>query len=74
MINSAEGAVDFGFVNIAKGTTMVDVGGFNIAKKSTAQLGFINVADEIVGVQLGFINIAKNGFLPVFPIFNFPKP
>lgn len=73
MVNSAEGAVDFGFVNLAKGTTMVDIGGFNLSKKSTAQLGFINVADEIKGVQLGFINIAKNGFLPVFPFFNFPK-
>lgn len=72
-VNNAEGAVDLGFVNIADGTTLVDVGGLNLAKKSTAQLGFVNIATELKGFQLGFINIAENGFLPVFPFFNFPK-
>jgi hypothetical protein len=74
LVNSAERGVDFGFVNVAKDTTLVDIGGFNMAKKSTAQLGLINVAEEIKGVQLGFLNVAENGFLPVFPFFNFPKP
>ena len=73
LINSAESAVDVGFVNIADGPTMLDVGGLNVADSSTAQLGFINVAKKITGFQFGFVNIAKNGFLPVFPIFNFPK-
>lgn len=72
-INNAEGAVNLGFVNIADGTTLVDIGAINMAKTSTAQLGFINMATEIKGFQLGFINIAENGFLPVFPFFNFPK-
>jgi hypothetical protein len=72
-LNNAEGAVDFGFVNIADGTTLVDIGALNFAKTSTAQLGFVNIATEIKGFQLGFINIAENGFLPVFPFFNFPK-
>ena len=72
LVNNADNAVDFGFVNIAKGTTMLDIGGLNLTKRSTAQLGFINVTDEITGFQLGFINIAKNGFLPIFPFFNFP--
>ena len=72
-IKSAENAVDVGFVNIADGATMVDVGGLNVSKRSTAQLGFINVTQEIKAFQFGFVNIAKNGFLPVFPIFNFPK-
>jgi len=72
-VNNVEDGVNFGFVNIADGTTLVDLGGFNMAKSSTAQLGFINVTDEIKGFQLGFLNIAKNGFLPVFPFFNFPK-
>jgi hypothetical protein len=72
-VNNAEDAVDFGFVNIADGTTLVDIGGFNMAKRSTVQIGFINMADEITGFQFGFLNIAKNGFFPVFPIFNFPK-
>jgi hypothetical protein len=72
-VNNAEGGVDLGFLNIADGTTLVDIGAVNMAKKSTAQLGFINIATEIKGLQLGFINIAENGFLPVFPFFNFPK-
>ena len=72
-INSAESAVDVGFVNIADGATMLDVGGLNVSDSSTAQLGFINVTKKITGFQFGFVNIAENGFLPVFPIFNFPK-
>ena len=72
-IKSAESAVDVGFVNIADGATMLDVGGLNVSDSSTAQLGFINVTKKITGFQFGFVNIAENGFLPVFPIFNFPK-
>ncbi len=72
-INSAEDALNVGFVNIADGTTMVDVGGLNVSASSTAQIGFINVTKELKGFQFGFLNIAENGFLPVFPIFNFPK-
>ena len=52
---------------------MVDVGGFNKSKSSTAQLGFINMTDEIKSFQLGFLNMAKNGFFPIFPFINFPK-
>jgi hypothetical protein len=72
-IHSAENAVTVGFVNIADGTTMVDVGGLNVSDRSTAQIGFINVTKKLKGFQFGFVNIAENGFLPVFPIFNFPK-
>jgi hypothetical protein len=72
-LNEADGAVDIGFVNIADGETLLDIGGLNVSKSSTAQLGFINITDEIKGFQLGFINIAKNGFLPIFPFFNFAK-
>ncbi len=74
LVHSPDNALDFGFVNIATGTTMLDIGGLNLSKRSTAQLGFINVTDEIVGFQLGFINMAKNGFLPIFPFFNFAVP
>ena len=35
-------------------------------KIQAVQLSYTN------GFQLGFINIAENGFLPVFPFFNFP--
>lgn len=33
----------------------------------------MNVAKRIEGVQIGLLNFAKNGFLPMFPFFNFPK-
>lgn len=72
-LNDAEKAVDIGFVNIADGGTMLDLGGVNVSGHSTVQLGFINVTKEIRGFQFGFINVAKNGFLPFFPVFNFPK-
>ena len=72
-LNEASQAVNIGFLNIADGSTMVDVGGLNISDQSTVQLGFLNVTKEIKGVQIGFLNIAENGFLPVFPFFNFPR-
>jgi hypothetical protein len=70
-VNNAPDGVDFGFVNLADGHTMLDIGGLNLSDSSTAQLGFINITKKIEGFQLGFINIAQNGFLPVFPFFNF---
>ena len=73
-VNNAKDGVDFGFVNLAEGETLLDIGGLNLSDSSTAQLGFINVTNEIKGFQLGFINVAKNGFLPVFPFFNFAMP
>ena len=72
-INATENAVNLGFVNVADGETLLDIGGVNVSKSSTAQLGFINVTKEITGFQFGFVNIAENGFLKVFPVFNFPK-
>ena len=73
MVDSAENALDLGFVNIASGTTMVDIAALNLSDESTAQLGFVNVTKHLTGFQLGFINVADNGFLKVFPFFNFPK-
>ena len=72
-VNNADSAVDFGFVNLADGKTMVDIGALNVSDASTLQLGFINVTKKIEGVQIGFINVADNGFFKVFPFFNFPK-
>jgi hypothetical protein len=72
-LGSPEQAVNIGFVQIADGETLLDIGGLNVSERSTVQLGFINVTDEIKGFQFGFLNIASNGFLPFFPIFNFPK-
>lgn len=73
VLNDAAGAFNTGFVIVADGETMVDLGGFNLSKRSTAQIGFVNVTDEIKSFQFGFLNMAKNGFFPVFPVFNFPK-
>lgn len=73
ILNDASGAFNTGFVIVANGETMVDLGGFNMSKRSTVQIGFLNVTDEIKSFQLGFLNMAKNGFFPVFPFVNFPK-
>ena len=73
LLNEAGGAFNTGFVIIAKGATLVDLGGVNVSKSSGAQIGFINVTKHIKSFQFGFLNMAENGFLPVFPIFNFPK-
>lgn len=73
IVNDTERAFNVGFVNIASRGTMVDLGGFNMSKKSTAQIGFLNVTDEIKSFQFGFLNMARNGFLPIFPVINFPK-
>jgi hypothetical protein len=72
-INQAGDAVTVGFVNIADGTTGVDVGGVNVSEASNVQVGFINFTKTITSFQFGFVNIAENGFMPWFPIFNFPK-
>lgn len=37
------------------------------------QFSLVNVTEDLQGVQIGLVNVAKNGFLPVFPIVNFPK-
>lgn len=72
-VNETENAFNVSFFNIADGATAVDLGGVNISNRSTVQLGFVNVTNEIKSFQFGFLNIAKNGFLPVFPVINFPK-
>jgi len=72
LLNDTQNAFNTGFVTIAK-TTSVDVGGVNVSDASTAQIGFINVTKRIKSFQFGFINMAENGFLPVFPVVNFPK-
>jgi hypothetical protein len=73
LLNDASGAFNTGFVTIAQGGTMIDFGGFNMSQNSVVQIGFINVTERIESFQFGFLNIAENGFLPIFPVFNFPK-
>lgn len=72
-IHTLESGANIGFVNVSDDFTMVDIGGLNVSDSSTVQVGFINVTQRIKGVQIGFLNVASNGFLPVFPFFNFPK-
>ncbi len=71
MVNNSTGALNFAFLNIADGSTMADVGAFNMSQKSKVQIGMLNITDRIEGVQIGLLNMAPNGFLPIFPIFNF---
>jgi hypothetical protein len=73
VLNDTSHAFNTGFVVFASGTTLVDLGGVNISKSSTAQIGFINITKHIKSFQFGFINMAENGFLPICPVFNFPK-
>lgn len=73
LLNDASGAFNTGFVIIARGATSVDLGGVNMSKSSTAQIGFLNITDQLKSFQFGFLNMAKNGFLPMFPVFNFPQ-
>lgn len=72
-VNTLESGVNLGFLNIADGYTMFDLGGVNLSNRSSVQLGFLNVTKTLTGVQLGFLNFAENGFLPLFPFFNFPR-
>lgn len=72
-VHTMESGANVGFVNLADDFSMVDLGGLNVSDRSTVQLGFLNITTRIEGVQIGFLNLAENGFLPVFPFFNFPK-
>ena len=72
-LHEPSGAFNLGFVTVSDGSSGVDFGGFNMSRRSKAQIGFLNVTDEIESFQFGFLNIARNGFFPIFPVFNFPK-
>jgi hypothetical protein len=72
-LNNTENAFNVSFLNLADDATQVDLGGLNVSDRSTAQIGFVNVTNELKSFQFGFLNIAKNGFLPIFPVVNFPK-
>lgn len=73
LVGDTTGAFNTGFVTIARGDTSVDISAVNISESSKAQIGFVNVTKRIDRVQIGFLNMAENGFVPVFPFFNFPK-
>lgn len=72
LLHDTPDAFNLGFLNMVDRNTAFDLGGVNVSRKSKVQLGFVNVTDEIESLQFGFLNMAKNGFLPIFPIVNFP--
>jgi len=72
VLNDTSHAFNVGFVTYAEGATLVDLGGINISRSSTVQIGFLNMTDRLESFQFGFLNMADNGFLPIFPVFNFP--
>ena len=72
-VQTITSGANLGFVNITEGFSSVDISGVGISDSSKVQLGFVNITKKIESFQFGFLNIAENGFLPVFPIVNFPK-
>lgn len=72
LLNQPDAALNVAFLNVARGNTLVDLGGVNVSEGSAAQIGFLNVTGRLRTFQFGFLNLAENGFLPVFPVFNFP--
>jgi len=72
-VNTVDSGANLGLVNVSDGYAMADVGAVNISDRGTVQVGVVNVTNRIEGVQIGLLNFAKNGFLPMFPFFNFPK-
>jgi hypothetical protein len=70
--NNVKGA-NISAINYSTGNTMVDIGAVSISKRSTVQVGFVNITEKIEGVQLGLFNCAENGFLKCFPIINWAK-
>jgi len=72
-IKTQKSGVNVGFINVTDGYSNVDISGIGISNESKIQVGFMNITTKINNVQIGFLNFAENGFLPVFPFFNFPK-
>ena len=66
--------VQGGIVNLNKNITGGQFGVYNSSKKMAkgVQIGVVNRSKKSAGPQIGLINIMDNGFLKVFPFFNFP--
>jgi hypothetical protein len=62
----------FGLVNVAEGPSEgLELGLVNYASRfEGVQFGIVNVTEHLHGVQIGLVNVARNGFVPVFVIFN----
>jgi hypothetical protein len=72
ILNDTRRAFNVGFITYVEGPALVDLGGINISHRSTVQIGFLNMTNRLESFQFGFLNMAENGFLPIFPVFNFP--
>lgn len=61
------------FANLSQDVDGLQVGLFNkTVNDQGMQFGIVNYSKKTTaGIQIGIINIMKNGFLPVFPFFNF---
>jgi hypothetical protein len=70
ILNDTQGAFNLGFVNVADGGTAVDLGGFNMSRNSTAQIGFLNVTDRR-DYAFDFSTWRTTAY--PFPIVNFPR-
>ena len=66
---------ELGVINLANESAGIQLGIFNKTDESKgAQFGIVNFAENSdEGIQIGVINIMENGFLPVFPVFNYQK-
>ena len=54
--------------------TGAQLGAVNSADRGSGfQFGVVNYAKSLSGLQFGLLNINENGFLPVFPFFNYGK-
>ena len=52
--------------------TGAQIGAFNSADRGSGfQFGVVNYAKSMDGLQFGLLNFNENGFLPVFPFFNY---
>lgn len=72
-VHRMENGLNLGAMNLVDDYSRVDVGVLNLSERSGVQVGILNMTTHIEGVQLGFLNFADNGFLPIFPFFNFPR-
>jgi hypothetical protein len=73
LVGAATLGLQMGGVNISSGSAKGGQASFvNYAPRMEGlQFGLVNITDNLYGLQIGLVNIAKNGFFPVFPIFNF---
>ena len=63
VVNQVSGELQGGQIAIAN----------SVEKGTGFQIGFLNYAESLKGFQFGLLNFNDSGFLPFFPVFNFPK-